>query len=263
MTADLRESLQHDASGPRVLVLDASRVGCAVLEDALHSAGYRTAAIQSPAQLAEAVESFCPSVMLLDFDALDADRPLLEQLPVKTKTLAILSCESLEASLQAFEAGAIDCIYKPFEKVEILTRVHRALQPRSLARPVAAAADRDEGVAQPSLESIVASLEAGYRNRLATELREPLRQIVQLAQRMPAGADTSSHQATAIAVLRTFLSAIRRLAAAGVPDGATPTGQVGTTARADDPETPPRRPHLLAERAGVTPVAMSFRDSHR
>lgn len=119
----------HNGNGALILIAEDDPIASESLQELLQMAGYRTAAVSDGSQVVEMVRRLRPDTVLLDVVMPGADGttvcrqikndPELRLTPVVT----ITGQSSREDKLAAIAAGADDFIRKPYDRVELLTRV--------------------------------------------------------------------------------------------------------------------------------------------
>jgi PAS domain S-box-containing protein len=157
----LAQSLHATATEARILIVDDQSANIALLEETLHQAGYtQVSSTQNPLEVCALHRRNDYDLILLDLQMPGMDGfQVIEGLKTN-ETDAYLPVLVITAQpghkLRALQAGAKDFISKPFDLVEVKTRVHNMLEVRLLYR---------------RLESHNRELEQAVRERTA-ELRE-------------------------------------------------------------------------------------------
>ncbi len=132
----------NDILNARVLIVDDQEANVLLLQRMLLEAGYsNVCTTQQPAQVAQLHSEHDYDLILLDLHmpAMDGfqvmqslgDRGAANYLPV------IVLTASPQHKLRALQAGAKDFISKPFDLVEVKTRIHNMLEVRLLYRQLA------------------------------------------------------------------------------------------------------------------------------
>ena len=249
----------RSTAGVKVLIADDSKASCAMLQDALEEAGYETCAINSAIGLEAAIASYHPQLLILSNwlpagDSLDVlsnvrSKDTTSRLPV----IVTLGSDSLSDSIAALEAGATDCLFKPLDRIEILARVHRALQ--QTEEPKQSEELTLEVPSQPSqpaidtlvemgqLDEILDALEDEFRVRASVELRRPVGELLKLSREIAASHGANDRQAT-LHVLRTFLSAARRLTAGSTESRSDLSRVLARGLRLDSRDHSTSQPHV-------------------
>jgi len=117
-----------------VLIVDDTPENLRVLGDMLEEQGYEVLVATGGPQAMETVKASPPDLILLDIlmpemDGYEVCRrlksdPLLKLIPV----IFLSVLDMPEQKIQAFRAGAVDYITKPFQSEEVVARVHTHLQ---------------------------------------------------------------------------------------------------------------------------------------
>ncbi len=173
---DVRQAVSR---GETILVVDDNRANLQLLSRLLTRHGYRVQTVGSGAQALEAVRTVLPDLILLDIMMPDMNGyQVCERLKTdeRTRDIPILFISALDATedkVNAFAAGGVDYIPKPFQAAEVIARVRahlglRALQ-RDLQREIV---ERDE---------LIAELDA-FAHTVAHDLKSPLTSIIGYAQ---------------------------------------------------------------------------------
>jgi len=124
-----------------ILIVDDQEANVALLEEMLHGAGYLSVSTtKNPHQVCELYRQHRYSLILLDllmpgldgFEVMEGLKAIETQgyLPVLVQTA------QPEHKVRALESGAKDFIYKPFDILEVLLRVHNMLEVRLLLSAV-------------------------------------------------------------------------------------------------------------------------------
>lgn len=127
----------------RILVVDDDPVIVMLIEGALANAGYKS--VVSVTDPREAVALFSqerPDLVLLDLNmpylsGFEVLSLLHKSEPELFIPIVVLSSQNdMEARIKALDLGAIDFIIKPFQKMELLTRIRNMLTVRMLQKKV-------------------------------------------------------------------------------------------------------------------------------
>lgn len=123
---------------PTVLIVDDTPENLRLLEEMLHGNGFRVAAFPSGRMALEAMKKVAPDIALLDIMMPDMDGyevlarmkkdPATRDVPV----IFISALGSAADKVKAFSAGGLDYVTKPFQREEVLARVHTHLSLRDL-----------------------------------------------------------------------------------------------------------------------------------
>jgi cyclic di-GMP phosphodiesterase len=128
------------ARAGNVLVIDDQDENCAALTEALAPLGYRVRSVYDGAAGLAAAREAMPDVVLLDvmmpgMDGFEVCRRLKADPETRLLPVVILTgLDSREARLQGLEAGATDFLTKPFNLVELETRVRNLVSFRRLTQ---------------------------------------------------------------------------------------------------------------------------------
>ncbi|MBI3291268.1 MAG: response regulator [Elusimicrobia bacterium] len=130
-----------------LLVVDDDPRSLAILEPVLLSKGYRVRIANSGEAALESVEMTPPDLVLLDIDMPGMDgyevcsqlknRPETRMIPV----VMVTGLSALEDKLRAIEMGADDFLNKPFNSIELLTRIRALLRAKFLNDQLESAED--------------------------------------------------------------------------------------------------------------------------
>jgi two-component system sensor histidine kinase/response regulator len=125
---------QNDAPDPVILVVDDIQKNIQVVGGILNAAGFEVMPATSAAQAFERIATQLPDLILLDFmmpevNGLEVCKRL--KADEKTKKIPVIfltASNEIEGVVQAFEAGAVDYVTKPFQAEELLARVRTHLE---------------------------------------------------------------------------------------------------------------------------------------
>lgn len=127
----------------RLLVADDSAVDRRLVTRILENEGYQVSSCADGLEALQCANAEVPDLILLDFEMprLDGLRlcrilksnPDFDQVPV----LFLSAYEDLEHHVEGLDAGAVDFITKPFERLDVLARVRAHLRVRQLTRLLA------------------------------------------------------------------------------------------------------------------------------
>lgn len=209
----------------RILVAEDSRVAYTVVDDILTAEGLVTCWSRSVEEISGQMDSFAPDLLLLSHwlpegDTLGFLRSLSSRPQQSTPTIVTLTADALDDGIRAINAGAFDCIYKPIQRADLLSRVYRALNSRHAVEPTAfnrvVPEAADKVYASELFEPLLDALEVQFRTRTSHELRQPLEALLQFSQAMETEKSAVDvHKA--LDVFRTFLSAAKSLVANTAP----------------------------------------------
>lgn len=131
------------APSTRVLLVDDTPANLALLVDALHASGYRPLVAASGEAALERLRQVLPDLILLDMRmpgwsgmetiARIQAHPQWREIPV----IFMTAVEEPEQKVQAFSAGAVDYVTKPFDTREVLARIETHLRLKALQRALA------------------------------------------------------------------------------------------------------------------------------
>ena len=129
-----------DRNGPpRILVVDDDPRMLRFVRDALSEAGYAPLVTGAPDDLERIIRTEKPHLVLLDLVLPDRDGiELMKQVP-ELSDLPVIFLSAYrrdETVAQAFEAGAVDYIAKPFSPTELVARVRAALRRHAEPEPL-------------------------------------------------------------------------------------------------------------------------------
>ncbi len=130
-------------SAPKILIVDDILINLEILESILEEEGYQPLCALNVQEAIDIMNESLPQLILSDFsmpgmDGLEFCR-LLKSNP-RTKDIPFLFItvlDSTEEKEQAFKAGAVDFILKPFDRVEITMRIKNQLDSYKLKQEMA------------------------------------------------------------------------------------------------------------------------------
>lgn len=161
--------MHKDISDARILVVDDQPANVVLLEELLGSSGY--ANVASTTDPREVVELHRRN--RYDLIVLDINMPMMDGFQVMEglKTveaegyLPVLALTAEPAhKIKALDAGAKDFVSKPFDKVEILTRIHNLLEVRTLYGTL----QQYNQVLEERVRERTAELRSSYREAIFT-----------------------------------------------------------------------------------------------
>jgi two-component system sensor histidine kinase/response regulator len=178
LTALSHQCALQNLTGGSILIVDDTPANLLLLAQVLTEYGYDIRAVSSGAQALAAIEANPPDLILLDIMMPGMDGfEVCERLKADASTrdipiIFISVLDSTEDKVQAFDAGGVDYISKPFQIKEVLARVrtHVALQnlQKSLQQEIVR---RDK---------LIAELDA-YAHTVAHDLKNPVSSIIGLS----------------------------------------------------------------------------------
>lgn len=126
-----------------ILIVDDQMTNILLLESILRNSGYtQIHYTQDPTQVVSLVKELNPDLICLDIRMPKINGfQVMGQLKVIQKDvflpiLVLTSEEDRETRLRALESGAKDFLHKPFDKVEVLMRIHNLLEVSLLNRTI-------------------------------------------------------------------------------------------------------------------------------
>ncbi|OQY19326.1 MAG: hypothetical protein B6I35_11875 [Anaerolineaceae bacterium 4572_32.2] len=162
-----------------ILVVDDNQVNLQLLSHMLTRHGYKVQTVNSGAQALEAVQTNPPDLILLDIMMPEMDGyQVCEQLKANEQTcdipiLFISALDATEDKVNAFAAGGVDYIPKPFQAAEVMARVRAHLGLRALQK------DLQREIAER--DKLIAELDA-FAHTVAHDLKNPLTSVIGYAQ---------------------------------------------------------------------------------
>ena len=252
------------AKKSRILIAEDSKVSGAMLQDTLDEAGFETSVITSALGLEASILSQPPQLLILANwlpagDSIELlSRIRANQTTCHLPVIVTLTSDSLTDSVAAIEAGATDCLFKPLDRIEILARVHRAIQFSAYLEPeLSHPCDQpaiDTLLETGQLDTILDALEDEFRFRASTELRQPLEQLVRLTRQV-ANSRGATDVKSSLQVLRAFLAAARRLTASSSALTTDWSRVLAKGKRVDVQDKHAGQPHLKFRATSETPAA--------
>ncbi|MCU7940560.1 MAG: response regulator [gamma proteobacterium symbiont of Bathyaustriella thionipta] len=129
---------QLKTNNGEILVVDDTHANLKLLMDMLTSNDYKVRPALDGEQALAAVAMRCPDLILLDIkmpgiDGYEVCRRLKND--VRTQEIPVIFISALDAlgdRVKGFELGAVDYITKPFQREEVLVRVHTHMQLRKM-----------------------------------------------------------------------------------------------------------------------------------
>ncbi|MCI0672700.1 MAG: response regulator [Myxococcaceae bacterium] len=129
----------EDAGQPRVLVVEDEPAVAALLTDTLR-ASYRVEVARDGAEGLAKARALHPDLVVMDVflprvDGLDAAQALKSSADTADIPVILLTAhQGVADKVRALNLGAVDCLGKPFQPLELMHRVERALKLRSAER---------------------------------------------------------------------------------------------------------------------------------
>ncbi|MGE0084540.1 MAG: response regulator [Desulfococcaceae bacterium] len=117
-----------------VLIVDDNPKNLQVLGTVLKQAGYQIVVAQTGIQALKAVQKIVPDLILLDImmpemDGFETCRKLKNMQITKDIPIIFLTARTeTEDVIRGFESGAVDYVVKPFNSLELLTRVNTHIE---------------------------------------------------------------------------------------------------------------------------------------
>lgn len=118
---------------PKILIVDDIRMNVEILENIISQAGYETLCALSVKEAIHLIKSTKPAIILSDLsmpevDGLEFCRMLKSDPATRDIPFVVISVlDTSEEKEQAFLAGAVDFIPKPYDAVEVIMRVNNHL----------------------------------------------------------------------------------------------------------------------------------------
>lgn len=163
---------EQEILNARILIVDDQQANVTLLEQLLHEAGYTTvSATMNPVEVTALHRKNSYDLILLDLQMPEMDgfqvMECLKANDLENYLPVIVLTAQPGHKLQALQAGAKDFISKPFDLLEVKTRIHNMLQVRLLYRKLA---DYNKILEQTVLERTAELRESEARYRSLTEL---------------------------------------------------------------------------------------------
>lgn len=161
-------TLEHDISNAQILIVDDQRANVHLLSRLLADAGYRNvSSTMDPTQVCALHRRNSYDLILLDLQmpAMDGFSVIegLKTNQAESYLPVIVLTAQPGHKLRALQAGAKDFISKPFDLVEVRTRIHNMLEVRLLYRKLEAySKELEQAVAERTAE--LRESEARYRS---------------------------------------------------------------------------------------------------
>ncbi len=164
--------MMNQAPQGDILVVDDNPANLRLLSQMLTASGHKVRLVASGPQALVAAETSIPDLVLLDIimpgmDGYETCRRLKSSDRTSDVPVLFLSAlGSTESKVEAFRAGGLDCISKPFQAEEVLARVETHLKLRKT---------------QKSLRNQIAELDA-FAHTVAHDLKNPLGTLAAYAE---------------------------------------------------------------------------------
>lgn len=130
---------KQDIRNGKILIVDDQEINIRLLTDIFEKEGYsRITGLTDSRQVLEKYEEINPDLMILDLmmphvDGFEILRQLTETYQNTYLPVLILSnIEDHEARYKALEMGAKDFVNKPYDRIEVLRRIHNIIETRLL-----------------------------------------------------------------------------------------------------------------------------------
>ena len=125
-------------AGAKILLVEDDPQAVGILEPILISKGFSVAVARDGLEGLEKVKLLSPDILLLDvnmprMDGIELCRPIKSDDAIRMTPVVMLTALSdLEKKLEALEAGADDFVNKPYNTVELVTRIKSLLKVKYL-----------------------------------------------------------------------------------------------------------------------------------
>jgi CheY-like chemotaxis protein/HPt (histidine-containing phosphotransfer) domain-containing protein len=169
-----------------ILVVDDISRNIQVVVDILDDLGYATTFATSGKQALERVETAKPDLILLDFMMPEMDgvevckilksQPEYQDIPV----IFLTASHETEHLLQAFEAGAVDYITKPFNAPELVARVHTHLELKQTRDNLRKTLIELQKSREDALEA--ARIKSQFLANMSHEIRTPMNAVLGMTE---------------------------------------------------------------------------------
>jgi len=138
MTTDGKAGAEGAAPRQKIVIADDDPIVLKFLEALLSDAGYDVATADDGEKALQRIREFQPRLVIMDLvmpyhDGFEITRSLRQSPATRQLPIIILSMKDKESDvLRCFELGADDYIRKPFNALELLARVRKILDRRSV-----------------------------------------------------------------------------------------------------------------------------------
>lgn len=125
---------------PSIMIIDDTPENLSLLVDVLQNSGYQVFAFASGSAALNAMQQNPPDLILLDIYMPDMDgytvckRIKANAVTADIPVIFLSGLTNTEEKMQAFRAGGVDCIPKPFQVIEVEARVKNHLAIRALTK---------------------------------------------------------------------------------------------------------------------------------
>jgi len=129
-------------SQTKVLIVDDNKVNLRIIHNILSKNGYDSLPLNESKRFFETLDNFKPDLILLDINmptpnGLEICKKLQSDKKLKSLSVIFVTANTDAATLQkAFEAGGIDYITKPVNKIELLARLKSVLAQQELLNKI-------------------------------------------------------------------------------------------------------------------------------
>ena len=134
---------QQQCQNATILIVDDQMTNILLLKSILQNAGYtQVHSTQDPTQVVPLVKELNPALICLDIRMPKINGfQVMGQLKITQKNaflpiLVLTSEDDRETKLRALESGAKDFLHKPFDKIEVLIRIHNLLETSLLNKTI-------------------------------------------------------------------------------------------------------------------------------
>lgn len=126
---------ESDIHKAKILIIEDDKISIRMLEDILYKAGYNNwRSLSDPREARSVYQEFLPDIILLDINMPYLDGfQVMEQLKTfepqnYLPVLMITQEEGFDIRLKALQSGAKDFLNKPYDRLEVLLRIHNMLE---------------------------------------------------------------------------------------------------------------------------------------
>lgn len=171
---------ENEILNARVLIVDDQQSNIDLLEEILTEAGYTSVlGITNPLDVIDLYQAYSPDLVLLDINMPEMDGfQVMEGLSKieqesYTPILVLTAMQDEETRLRSLQSGAQDFLTKPFNNLEVITRIRNMLKIRILHKRVANQnAELEKTVKERTFELYETRLEIVHRLGHAAEYRD-------------------------------------------------------------------------------------------
>ncbi|AOY78130.1 HD domain-containing phosphohydrolase [Clostridium formicaceticum] len=171
---------KHNILSAKILIIDDMRTNVMLMEKILQKEGYRN--IYTTTDPKEAVEMYSvihPDIVLLDLNMphMDGFEVIKELKSIERKSylpiLVLTAKDDMGSRNKALQEGARDFLGKPFNKREVLNRIHNILEVKLLQKKIEVQnEDLERKIAQRTKELKKSELEIARRLAIVGEFRD-------------------------------------------------------------------------------------------